>query len=208
MLDVVFNLLFEDICRWTMLNRRLRSTTVLNPCVKLHFHLCSSFGKIYICGVLCDLVSFLQFKKHEKHPWRSVTFRAWNFIKSDTLPWVFFTLFKFVQRALYKSRNTSHLVFIKNRHVKKCENRFSYYYFQKITRPYYVFVRILARNIAWRVFFTWNLWLKWDWIFTICLISMTFQLLFLMKKKKEKSRAIDVKMKAPLNIFSASFDLN
>ena len=24
--------------------------------------------------VLCDLVSFVQFKKHEKHPWRSVTF--------------------------------------------------------------------------------------------------------------------------------------
>ena len=26
------------------------------------------------CGALRDLVPFLQFKKHEKHPWRSVTF--------------------------------------------------------------------------------------------------------------------------------------
>ena len=27
-----------------------------------------------ICDVLRDLVPFVQFKKHEKHPWRSVTF--------------------------------------------------------------------------------------------------------------------------------------
>ena len=27
-----------------------------------------------ICGALCDLVPFLQFKKCEKHPWRSVNF--------------------------------------------------------------------------------------------------------------------------------------
>ena len=27
-----------------------------------------------ICNALHDLVSFLQFKKREKHPWRSVTF--------------------------------------------------------------------------------------------------------------------------------------
>ena len=26
-----------------------------------------------ICDVLCDLVPFAQFKKREKHPWRSVT---------------------------------------------------------------------------------------------------------------------------------------
>ena len=28
-----------------------------------------------MCDVLRDLVSFVQFKKREKHPWRSVTFR-------------------------------------------------------------------------------------------------------------------------------------
>ena len=27
-----------------------------------------------ICGALRDLVAFVQFKNHEKHPWRSVTF--------------------------------------------------------------------------------------------------------------------------------------
>ena len=26
------------------------------------------------CGVLRDLVAFVQFKKREKHPWRSVNF--------------------------------------------------------------------------------------------------------------------------------------
>ena len=38
-----------------------------------------------------DLVPFAQFKKREKHPWTSVTFRllACNFTKSNTLPWVF-----------------------------------------------------------------------------------------------------------------------
>ena len=34
---------------------------------------------VKICGTLGDLVSFVQFKKCEKHPWRSVTFSkvAW-----------------------------------------------------------------------------------------------------------------------------------
>ena len=27
-----------------------------------------------MCDALRDLVTFAQFKKHEKHPWRSVTF--------------------------------------------------------------------------------------------------------------------------------------
>ena len=27
-----------------------------------------------ICGALCDLVAFVQFKKREKHPWRSFNF--------------------------------------------------------------------------------------------------------------------------------------
>ena len=38
-----------------------------------------------------DLVPFVQFKKHEKHPWRSVTF---NFTKSSTPLWVFFMFFE------------------------------------------------------------------------------------------------------------------
>ena len=30
--------------------------------------------QIFICGVLHDLIPFVQFKKREKHPWRSATF--------------------------------------------------------------------------------------------------------------------------------------
>ena len=63
------------------------------------------FYKCYvdICGALRDLVPFAQFKKREKHPWRSVNFGvkcqalACNFTKINTPPWVFFTLFKFFQ---------------------------------------------------------------------------------------------------------------
>ena len=29
---------------------------------------------MFICGAFRDLVPFVQFKKREKHPWRSVTF--------------------------------------------------------------------------------------------------------------------------------------
>ena len=41
------------------------------------------------CDVFRDLVSFVQFKKVWKHPWRRVTFS-----KSTTPPWVFFPFFK------------------------------------------------------------------------------------------------------------------
>ena len=42
---------------------------------------------LLICGALHDLVPPVQFKKREKHPWRSVTF-------SNTPSWMFFTFFK------------------------------------------------------------------------------------------------------------------
>ena len=32
------------------------------------------YNNMNICGALHDLVPFVQFKKREKHPWRSVTF--------------------------------------------------------------------------------------------------------------------------------------
>ena len=32
------------------------------------------YALIAICGELRDLVAFVQFKKREKHPWRSVNF--------------------------------------------------------------------------------------------------------------------------------------
>ena len=43
--------------------------------------------------ILRDLVPFVQFKKREKHPWRSVTFSKVA-VKSNTPPWVFFTFFR------------------------------------------------------------------------------------------------------------------
>ena len=47
------------------------------------------------CDVLHNLSQFLQFKKREKHPWKNATFicrlKAYNFTKSGTPPWVFFT---------------------------------------------------------------------------------------------------------------------
>ena len=50
--------------------------------------------------VLRDVVPFVQFKKREKHTWRSVTFskivkpKASNFTKCNTPPWVFFAFVK------------------------------------------------------------------------------------------------------------------
>ena len=44
-------------------------------------------------NVLHNFVPFVQIKKREKHPWRSLLL-ACNFTKSNTPPWVFFTFFK------------------------------------------------------------------------------------------------------------------
>ena len=37
------------------------------------FTIFESIELVFICDALSDLVAFLQFKKREKHPWRSVT---------------------------------------------------------------------------------------------------------------------------------------
>ena len=50
----------------------------------------STYRLFIIWDTLRDLVSFVQFKIREKHPWRSVTFSN----KSNTLPWVVFIFFK------------------------------------------------------------------------------------------------------------------
>ena len=65
-----------------------------------------------ICGALRDLLPFVQFKKREKLPCRSVNFNcrleAYNFTKINTPPWVFFTFFK-----LYKwYQIAQHITFI------------------------------------------------------------------------------------------------
>ena len=63
------------------------------------------YTHIYIYQL--DLVPFVQFKKREKHPRRSDTFRkiavanlpkSCNFTDSITSPWVFFTFFKLCKR--------------------------------------------------------------------------------------------------------------
>ena len=59
-----------------------------------------------MCDALRDLVPFVQYKKREKHPWRSVNFKPATLLKL-TPPWVFFTFFKLykwyqiVQRTTY-----------------------------------------------------------------------------------------------------------
>ena len=47
-----------------------------------------------ICGSLYDLVAFVQFKKREKHPWRSVNFSKVAGSATNASPWVFLTFFK------------------------------------------------------------------------------------------------------------------
>ena len=65
----------------------------------------------FICDALCDLVPFAQFKKCEKHSWRSDAFT-----KSKTSPWVSLTFFKLykwyrmTQSISYGLAETLHLV--------------------------------------------------------------------------------------------------
>ena len=51
-----------------------------------------------VCGALRSIVPFVQFKKHEKHSWSSVTFT----------PLVFFTFSKLCKYGT-KSRKVSHI---------------------------------------------------------------------------------------------------
>ena len=62
-----------------------------------------------ICDALCNLVPFAQFKKRERHPWRS------NFTKSNTPPWVFSRFLNCTNDI--KSRKTSHLVSVNLSHI-------------------------------------------------------------------------------------------
>ena len=58
-----------------------------------------------ICDVLRDLVSFVQIKKREKHPWRSVTF------STVTLLHGYFSRF-LIEQISTKSSNASHIIII------------------------------------------------------------------------------------------------
>ena len=71
------------------------------------------------CDVLQDLVPFVQFKKREKHPWRSVTFSkvAGNFTKTSCPLWMFFTFFN-----LYKWYQIAQSVSCRNQLIEKLAN--------------------------------------------------------------------------------------
>ena len=74
----------------------LRTSILKNICERL---LLSMSGTLLICGALRDLVQFVQFKKREKHLWKSANFskvagQTYNFTKINTPPWVLFRFFK------------------------------------------------------------------------------------------------------------------
>ena len=63
----------------------------------IHSYTTIYLSNVQICDALRNLVPFIQFRKREKHPWGSVTFinvAGFNFTKSNTSPWVFFTFLK------------------------------------------------------------------------------------------------------------------
>ena len=66
------------------------------------FYLCEQIDNVHgnKCGALRNLVPFVQFKKREKHPWRSVTFTA-TLLKVTLLYRCFgrFKLYKWYQIA-------------------------------------------------------------------------------------------------------------
>ena len=65
-----------------------------------------------VCDVLCDLVQFAQFKKREKHPWRSVTFskvagfQAATLLKVTLLHGFFFMFLKLYKWYQIAQRTT------------------------------------------------------------------------------------------------------
>ena len=73
---------------------------------------CNYFSLIFsIWDALRDLVPFVQFKKREKHLWRSVTFsKVVSFAKSSTPLWVFFMFFKFRRIILNRAKHRKCLV--------------------------------------------------------------------------------------------------
>ena len=86
---------FLMFASWIWLSRKIASV-VPRPAMNLNC----------ICNALRGLVPFVQFKKREKHPRRSVTFsKVAGFTKSNTPPWVFFTFFK-----LYKWYQIAHCI--------------------------------------------------------------------------------------------------
>ena len=68
-----------------------------------------SVSKRMICDVLHNLVPFVQLKKRQKHPSRSVTFSNCSLTKTYTPPWVFLTSLNCTNSA--KLRKAFHTIF-------------------------------------------------------------------------------------------------
>ena len=81
-----------------------------------------------ICGVLRDLQPFVQFKKREKHPWRTVTFQTCNFTKINPPPWMFFTFFK-LYRWYQIAQNITYDLRVSFRKIKNHLKSFSEQFF-------------------------------------------------------------------------------
>ena len=72
---------------------------------------CIQNNWIHICDALSNLVPSVQFKKREKHLWRSVNFNkvagfSLQLTKINTPPWVLFTYFKLYRWYQIAQRTT------------------------------------------------------------------------------------------------------
>ena len=77
---------------WNRWKSNISSNQVIKNYVEKFFmSLCSAIRYTW-CVSRFDTICLI--KKCEKHPWRSVTFRACNYTKSNTPPCVFFTFCK------------------------------------------------------------------------------------------------------------------
>ena len=87
-----FNAKLNELQRWmiSLVFKKMRLKVYLRSCQTSMIELLLE----KICDALSNLVPFVQFKKREKHPWRSVNFSTCNFAKINTPPWVFFLFFK------------------------------------------------------------------------------------------------------------------
>ena len=78
-------------------------------------NLCQRVFKLKInkayCDALRDLVPFAQFKKREKHPWRSVTFKPATLLKLALLHGCFSCFLNCTNAT--KSRKASHIFYLK-----------------------------------------------------------------------------------------------
>ena len=98
-------------------NKRCFNVKCLAYCFHMKTNILTDFQICISVPVKCDacaiLVSFIQFKKREKQPWRIVA-KPCNFTKSDNCTWVFFTFFKLYKWYQIAQNISNELVSIHN----------------------------------------------------------------------------------------------